>query len=65
MSTRPDRPTDESTGRPGAGRRARRDDEPVLPGRSDAEREEAWGDQPRSRERDAQWYREQRPPHHE
>lgn len=45
-------------------RRAREDD-PVLPRTADSESDEAWGDRPRSAERDAQWYREQRPPHHE
>lgn len=42
-----------------------RDDRPVLPRRAESERDEAWGDRPRSAERDADWYREQRPPHHE
>jgi hypothetical protein len=52
--------TAERKGKPRAG-----DDSPVLPRGSDSERDEAWGDRPRSAERDADWYREQRPPHHE
>ncbi|HEU5007651.1 MAG TPA: hypothetical protein VFT67_11795 [Jatrophihabitantaceae bacterium] len=44
---------------------AGRDDRPVLPRVAEAERDEAWGDRSRSAERDADWYREQRPPHHE
>jgi len=47
------------------GRRNSRDDRSVLPRGSESERDEAWGDRPRSAERDADWYREQRPPHHE
>jgi hypothetical protein len=47
-----------------APRRRRRDDEPVLPRGADEDRDEAWGDRPRSAERDAEWYRRQRPPHH-
>jgi len=42
-----------------------RDDDPVLPRVSESERDESWGDRSRSAERDAEWYREQRPPHHE
>jgi hypothetical protein len=42
-----------------------RDEDPVLPRVSESERDEAWGDRSRSAERDASWYREQRPPHHE
>jgi hypothetical protein len=41
------------------------DDEPVLPTTSPDDRDEAWGDEPRSGERDAEWYRRERPPHHE
>lgn len=55
-------PPDEQTPR----KQERRDDDgAVLPRRADSERDEAWGDRPRSAERDADWYREQRPPHHE
>ena len=46
-------------------KRSGRDDDPVLPRVADSERDEAWGDRSRSAERDAEWYREQRPPHHE
>jgi len=41
-----------------------RNDDPVLPRVAECERDEAWGDRSRSAERDAEWYREQRPPHH-
>lgn len=43
------------------------DDAPVLPSRSDDDRDVGWGDErPRERDdRDEQWYREQRPPHWE
>lgn len=40
-----------------------RDDEPVLPDRPERERDEAWGDS--SGRRDEDWYRRERPPHHE
>jgi hypothetical protein len=46
-------------------KRGGRDDDPVLPRVPESERDEAWGDRSRSAERDAEWYREQRPPHHE
>ncbi|HJQ43911.1 MAG TPA: hypothetical protein VJ831_12560 [Jatrophihabitantaceae bacterium] len=39
------------------------DDEPVLPEVTRDERDEGWGDEPR--ERDADWYERERPPHHE
>jgi hypothetical protein len=39
------------------------DDEPVLPDVTRDERELGWGDEPG--ERDAEWYRRERPPHHE
>jgi hypothetical protein len=43
----------------------RRDaDEPVLPAVPDDERDVGWGDAPDGR-RDAEWYRRERPPHHE
>jgi hypothetical protein len=46
-------------------RRARppRDDEPVLPETTRDERDVGWGDEPG--ERDADWYRRERPPHYE
>jgi hypothetical protein len=40
-----------------------RDDEPVLPETTRDEREPGWGDEPV--ERDDEWYRRERPPHHE
>lgn len=39
------------------------DDEPVLPETTRDERELGWGDEPGRR--DEQWYRRERPPHHE
>lgn len=54
-NTRPRRP---------ARRAARRDDdEPVLPEVSRDETDLGWGDEARTR--DADWYRRERPPHHE
>jgi hypothetical protein len=41
----------------------RRDDAPVLPEVSRDETDVGWGDEPA--ERDADWYRRERPPHHE
>ena len=42
------------------------DDEPVLPKVSTDERDDGWGDGgPGERGRDDQWYRDERPPHHE
>jgi hypothetical protein len=41
----------------------RADDEPVLPESSRDERDIGWGDAPS--ERDDDWYRGERPPHHE
>jgi hypothetical protein len=41
------------------------DDGPVLPTTSPEDRDEAWGDEPRASERDAEWYQRERPPHHE
>jgi len=38
-------------------------DEPVLPDVSRDETDVGWGDEPR--ERDDDWYRRERPPHHE
>jgi hypothetical protein len=39
------------------------DEEPVLSDVTRDERAEGWGDEPG--ERDAEWYRRERPPHHE
>jgi hypothetical protein len=39
------------------------DDEPVLPDTTSDERDVGWGDGPS--ERDDDWYRRERPPHHE
>lgn len=49
-----------------AGRDKRRepDDQPVLPSVTRDESGEGWGDE-RSGERDEDWYRRERPPHHE
>jgi hypothetical protein len=43
--------------------RKRGGDEPVLPDVSRDETDLGWGDEPR--ERDDDWYRRERPPHHE
>jgi hypothetical protein len=40
-------------------------DEPVISDRSGDDRDEGWGDDPRDGRRDEQWYRRERPPHHE
>lgn len=40
-----------------------RDDEPVLPDVTSDERDAGWGDEPVRR--DDEWYRRERPPHHE
>jgi hypothetical protein len=39
------------------------DDEPVLPDVTRDERDEGWGDEAGGR--DEEWYRRERPPHHE
>jgi hypothetical protein len=44
-------------------RRRTHDDEPVLPETTRDERDVGWGDDPA--ERDDEWYRRERPPHHE
>lgn len=41
------------------------DDEPVLPDVPADERDVGWGDDPESGRRDDDWYRRERPPHHE
>jgi hypothetical protein len=46
-----------------ARRRRDDDDEPVLPDTTRDERNVGWGDEPG--ERDDEWYRRERPPHHE
>ncbi len=38
---------------------------PVLPDVTRDERDEGWGDDPRESRRDDEWYRRERPPHHE
>jgi len=49
--------------RDGQARRRRDDDEPVLPDTTSDERDVGWGDVPGGR--DDEWYRRERPPHHE
>jgi hypothetical protein len=41
------------------------DEEPVLPDVTSDEQDRGWGDDPNSGERDEEWYRRERPPHHE
>jgi len=41
------------------------DNEPVLPDVPDDERDEAWGEPPGGGRRGEDWYRRERPPHHE
>lgn len=48
---------------PSARKPARDDGRPVLPTRSADESDVGWGDEPSRR--DADWYRHERPPHHE
>jgi hypothetical protein len=42
-----------------------RDDAPVLPDTTADERDVDWGDERESEQRDEEWYRRERPPHHE
>jgi hypothetical protein len=49
--------------RPAPRPRARKSEDPVLPEVSRDETDVGWGDEPR--ERDDDWYRRERPPHHE
>lgn len=49
--------------RPGGAAGRASDDEPVLPSVTRDEREAGWGDEPAERSDD--WYRRERPPHHE
>jgi hypothetical protein len=56
------------TARPPSGEQVRptstdRPERPVLPDRSRDEQDIGWGDEPA--ERDDDWYRRERPPHHE
>jgi hypothetical protein len=51
---------DAQAGRRGARRAA--ENEPVLTDRPTDERDVGWGDEPA--ERDDEWYRRERPPHH-
>jgi hypothetical protein len=46
------------------GKRPIRED-PVLPETSRDERDVGWGDDPEAGERSDDWYRRERPPHHE
>ncbi len=41
------------------------DDKPALPEISPDEPDVGWGDDPESGRRDEDWYRRERPPHHE
>jgi hypothetical protein len=41
------------------------DDEPVLPAVASEDRDEGWGDEHDAGRRDDDWYRRERPPHHE
>ncbi len=46
-------------------RRTERDDDPVLPTRARDDSDVGWGDErAASGERDEDWYRRERPPHH-
>jgi hypothetical protein len=49
--------------RPQPPRRREPEDEPVLPDVTRDERDVGWGDEPGRR--DDEWYRRERPPHHE
>ena len=40
-------------------------DAPVLPDITADERSVGWGDDPEEQERDGEWFRRERPPHHE
>jgi hypothetical protein len=40
-------------------------DTPVLRDTSTGERSVGWDDDPEEQERDGEWYRRERPPHHE
>ena len=51
-------------GDPRSGSRGR-DEEPVLPDVAGEDRDDAWGDDARATRRDDDWYRRERPPHHE
>ena len=41
------------------------EDAPVLPDASTDEASAGWGDDPEEQKRDGEWYRRERPPHHE
>ena len=43
--------------------RSDEDEAPMLPSRSDDDSDVGWGDEPTQRDED--WYRRERPPHHE
>ena len=51
------------TSKGGGTRQSRADDQPVLPNMTRDERDVGWGDE--RAERDEDWYRRERPPHHE
>jgi hypothetical protein len=51
------------SGRPAEGRPP--DNDPVLPVVPEDERDEVWGDGASGGRRDEEWYRRERPPHHE
>jgi len=55
------------SGRKGGNRRKKPSstDPPALPDTSADERSVGWGDDPEEQERDGEWYRRERPPHHE
>jgi hypothetical protein len=58
--------TDQPSAKPSGGkpgRHRRDDDEPVLPDTTRDERDIGWGDAPGGR--DDEWYRRERPPHHD
>ncbi len=57
------RDADNTGHRDAPGREHRRDDEPTLPQVTRDELDVGWGDEPG--ERDDEWYRRERPPHHE
>ena len=53
---------DPDQGRPRPSCRPQDDDDPVLPDVTQDELAAGWGDEPG--ERDDEWYRRERPPHH-
>jgi hypothetical protein len=57
-----DRPGPPASPRRGDHTNSDADAEPVLPEQTRDDRDLGWGDEPG--ERDAEWYRRERPPHH-